>query len=374
MASTPRASAPASKLTFLLGKVDSPADGVRDYCEYLGGALERHGFAGEIARVDWFLEGWPLALRKLWNDSRAWRGRWVVLQFTAMGWSKRGFPLGAVAALRIVKRHGALCAVVFHEPVGLSGPRAIDRVRGACQSWVVRKLHNLAEKSIFPTPLESIAWLPKSDPKAKFITIGANVIGGSATPVTGAQDEKKMRTVAIFCLSDLPCLREELVDIAAAARVAKESGANFRLVFLGRGTFEASAEIKQALSNISVEYSNLGVVPAERVGAVLSDADAMLCVRGRVYPRRSSALAGIASGLPLVGYAGEAENTPLADAGLVLVPYRDGAALGAALARVLKDGGALTGLRERSRRAYQQHFSWDSIAARVAAFLGAEKE
>jgi glycosyltransferase involved in cell wall biosynthesis len=361
-------------MILLVGKRDFPTDGVQDYCEYLGEALGRRGVDAKVARVDGVSEGWLSALRGLWNDSHDWRGRWVIMQYTALSWSAWGFPFGAVAALVIVRRRGGRCAVVFHEPFGLSGPRAIDRIRGACQNWVVKKLHDLAEKSIFPTPLESVAWLLTTDPKAKFISIGANVPGGFLKPRTSSQRVNELQTVAIFCLSGLPYLREELEDISEATKVAKESGADFRLLFIGRGTSEASSEISQALRNIPVEYSNLGVVSAERVSACLSEADAMLCVRGRVYPRRSSALAGIASGLPLIGYAGEAENTPLADAGLVLVPYRDRAALGMALARVLASEDILGKLRERSVRAYEQHFSWNSIAASVASFLGAEQK
>ena len=62
----------------------------------------------------------------------------------------------------------------------------------------------------------------------------------------------------------------------------------------------------------------------------------MLCVRGRIYLRRGSAIAGIACGLPIIGYAGESAGTPLDDAGVVLTPYRDGRAAGLALSRILQ--------------------------------------
>jgi hypothetical protein len=54
----------------------------------------------------------------------------------------------------------------------------------------------------------------------------------------------------------------------------------------------------------------------------------MLCVRGKLFPRRGSALAGIACGLPIIAYAGATEGTPLAEAGIELVPYRDCEVLG----------------------------------------------
>lgn len=361
-------------LVMLLGRRDTPVDGIEDYCSYLGRALASHDIQSKICCVDWHSDGWLQSFRKLWTRGRDWRGQWVILQYTALAWSRRGFPLGAAIALAIVKRRGARCAVVFHEPLGLSGPRPIDRVRGACQNWVVRKLHGIADKCIFPAPLETIGRLSKDDLKSAFIPIGANI---PRSPLAPASIESRRfdgpRTVAIFCLSGPPILREELEDISEAAAAAKQSGAEFRLLFLGRGTLEASEDISLRFKNLNIEISNLGLVSAERVAAALAESDAMLCVRGRVYLRRGSAIAGIACGLPILGYGGEAENTVLSEAGLLLVPYRDGAALGVALGRVMKDRNLQLELREASLRAYEKYFSWDSIASRFVTFLGVER-
>ena len=97
----------------------------------------------------------------------------------------------------------------------------------------------------------------------------------------------------------------------------------------------------------------------------------MLCVRGRLHPRRGSAIAGISCGLPIVGYAGAAERTPLAEAGVELVPYGDREALGRALARVLADVNLRKSLQEKSLRAQRKYFSWDVIAAAVVGCLDA---
>ena len=79
--------------------------------------------------------------------------------------------------------------------------------------------------------------------------------------------------------------------------------------------------------------------------------------------RRSTALAGIACGLPIVGYQGLSEGTPIAEAGLYLVPYRDSAALSAALTKVLQDDELAAQLRRKSRAAHAKYFSWDAVAA-----------
>jgi glycosyltransferase involved in cell wall biosynthesis len=104
-----------------------------------------------------------------------------------------------------------------------------------------------------------------------------------------------------------------------------------RLVVLGRGSKEAENYLKDALRNVGVELSVLGLLPAEEVANILADADLMLFVRGPLSGRRGSAVAGIASGLPIVGYSGSETTFPLTEAGLELVPEGDHEALACAL-------------------------------------------
>ena len=361
-------------MIFLLGKRDIPADGVQDYCEYLGQALEHRGVHNEIARVDWNSEGWLRALWRLQSGSREWSGDWVVLQYTALAWSRRGFPFGAVIALAIVRGRSARCAVVFHEPVGLSGPRWIDRIRKACQNWVVRKLFNLSERSIFPDPLHTITWLPSHDQKAVFIPIGANIPDGAQLAGSSARYDAAERTVVIYCLSDPPHLRQELGDISHAARISANHGLKLKVVFLGRGTEEARIEIERAFDGVPAEVSNLGIQSAADVRSTLAHSDVMLCVRGPLYLRRGSALAGIACGLPIVSYAGAAEGTPIAEAGVKLVPYGNREALGEGLQRILSDRNVWQELHEKNLMTYRNYFSWEGISRSMADALGPERK
>jgi len=353
----------------LLGRRDSPVDGVEDYCTYLGQALARRGVSLKAERVEWVDRGWLNALFRLRRDSAGWRGKWVLLQYTALSWSRRGFPMGALVTLAILRRRGARCAVVFHEPFGLGGPRWIDRIRGACQNWIVRALYLCADRSIFTAPLPTIAWLPKSGANATFIPIGANIPEPAAIGTVAADRNGAGKTVAIFCLSDPPNLQNELDDISLAMRAAANEAANLRVVFLGRGTAEAKYEIESAFEQMPVEVNNLGLQDAGEISRILAESDVMLCVRGWLSPGRGSALAGIACGLPIIGYAGAAEGTPLTEAGIELVPYRDSEALGRALVRVLGDVNLRRTLVERSLHSYTKNFSWDFIAGAFIDFL-----
>src|SRR5580692_13142586 len=151
MGSMQRESASARTWVALLGHGEETADGVQDYCEQLARALAPKGVDLKLVRVDWATKGWWFALRQLRRESKAWRGRWVLLQFTALAWSRRGFPLGVLAVLAVLRSRRARCAVVFHEPYSPRAARWFDQARGRFQEWIIRKIYKKVEKSIFPS-------------------------------------------------------------------------------------------------------------------------------------------------------------------------------------------------------------------------------
>jgi glycosyltransferase involved in cell wall biosynthesis len=356
--------------TAVLGQGDFPVDGVEDYCTFLGEALSRRGVKLKQIHVDWDSLGWVHALRQLSRESISWRGQWVLLQFTALAWSRRGFPFTALVALRALRRSGARVAVVFHEPFRQTAtPTVVNRVRGECQDWVINKLYEGAERAIFADPLSTIHWLPNKHAKAAFIPIGANIPELQPVPESVPTAGGTTKTVAVFCLTDPPNRRKELADISHAVRFATSKGSKIRLVFLGRGTQEAQEDIDRAFAGIPAEVRNLGLLPAAEVSYNLADSTVMLCVRGSLFPRRGSAIAGIACGLPIIGYAGSKTGFPITEAGLELVPEGDRDALARALDHVLSDDRVRQDLCRRSRRAHADYFSWEKIAERFATEL-----
>lgn len=347
-----------------------PTDGIEDYCTFLGEALLKHGIELQKVRVDWAGVGWARSFLRLWRESKGWRGQWVLLQFTSLAWSRRGFPYAAIAAILVVRSRGARVGVVYHESAGFEGPRWIDRVRRVCQEWVIRQLYRVAEKPIFTDPLEKISWLPSGNSKAAFIPISGNLPEPLSRPDRLRSQNGDLKVVVVYCLSDPPHRSFELEDISRAVEPLAARGLKLRLVFLGRGTPESKTDIEKAFSGIPVEASNLGLQSGDEVSRILGEADAMLCVRGRLFPRRGSALAGITCGLPIVAYAGASEGTPVSEAGVVLVPYRDVAALSRSLARILEDPDHWQELHGRSLLAHKKYFSWTAIAERFANTLG----
>src|SRR5690349_19273253 len=121
----------------LLGRPDSPTDALEDYSRSLGSALADRGHSFSVARVHWAEIGTLRALWQRWRKRAPWARDWLLIQYTALSWSSRGFPIRVLAVIWVLKRRKARVAVVFHDPVAWVGSRLVDRVRSACQRTVM---------------------------------------------------------------------------------------------------------------------------------------------------------------------------------------------------------------------------------------------
>jgi len=360
--------AAGTRLIALLGKLETPTDGVEDYCHWLGCALLKSGWQLECSYFPW-PRGWIAALGWLSRESRSWQGRWVCVQYTAFSWSRRGFTFGLLGALWILRRRGARCAMVLHDPGPCSGQRWIDRLRRAVQVPVLRLAYRWSERSIFTVDLEKATWLSGNREKAVFIPVGANLPGTSPIVLETVAGRPRPKEVAVFCLTGGVHARREAEDIAHAVVHATRQIGAVRLVVLGRNAQIGEAPLRAALAGTGVELEIHGVLPAESVEQRLGQADVLLFVRGGISSRRGSAIAGIVCGLPVVAYSWRETGPPVTEAGVVLVPSGDRAALANALTRVLTDDAYRAQLRRRSLGAREQHFSWEAIAAKYVEAL-----
>lgn len=357
-----------------LGRRDQPTDGVRDYCQYLADALARRGIRLNTADVQWAECGWLGGLASLWKVSEKWKGHWALFQYTALAWSRHGFPFGALLVVAILRFRGVRTAVVFHDWTGYTGPRWLDRIRWSCQLTVMRQIARLAHRSILPAPRDKAAWLPTDRAQAAFIPIGANLPTPRPEeirdcPDASAKSPMCQPTACVFCITADRRGMVEVDYIASAAKIAAARVGDIRLIALGHGSEENRPFLERALNGSAVELSVLGLVSAEEAVREISRADAALFVRGEMEAQRGSAIASIACGTPLVGFGSPERSFPLSDAGVILVPKGDGNALGEALVRVLSDDALRQELRKKNRRAYREYFSWDRIAQRFVEVL-----
>src|ERR1700694_3852190 len=129
----------------LLGRPDAPTDAVEEYCRYLGEALMAEDFELVIERGAWAESGCPRDASALRRRARGWREEWVLVQYTALAWSNRGFPLRFPQILQTLKAAGARVGVVFHDIEPYSGKRAIDQLRRRAQLHAMLKALRLSD-------------------------------------------------------------------------------------------------------------------------------------------------------------------------------------------------------------------------------------
>ena len=351
-----------------MGNRDTPTDGVEDYCIFLGHALSQQGVDLKQVRVLSSDKGWTRALRELGLASANWHEKWILIQYTALAWSRRGFPFGVLRVAKLLNNRHIRCAVVFHESARqrMRG-RWIDRIRGACQDAVIRSLYRRAAVAIFTVPLETIPWLPADDRKSVFVPIGANI--PERHGLRHSPDGTATKTVAIFGVSGAPHTAAESETIAAIARRAAQAVPNLRLVILGRGSLEAGKFLEPALRANGVEVVAKGVLPAEEVAAELEAATAFLFIRDTISLQRGSVLAAIACGLPIAGYRNGRIAPPLDQAGIEWASLGDTDELARCLVRLLTDSQRWAELRERNLQLQQNAFSWSRIARQYLAAL-----
>jgi hypothetical protein len=353
----------------LLGRRDLPTDAVEEYCRYLSTSLQHGGVALEITRVAWMEKGWRDALQDLRRKVGSQQNSWYLLQYTALAWSRRGFPWRVLSVMHLLKKSGVRCAVVFHDAEMYFGNRIVDRVRRAVQLYTMRKTMRLANLSILTIPREKIPWITGESLNTVFIPVGANLPAPERAWPKAPVEPRRSPAVAIFSLSEGRVGEEEAELIAEAALYVTERIGALRIVVLGRNSEIARTRLRERLGAKSVELIFHGILPAEDVVQVLGSCDAMLFVRGPISTRRGSAIAGIACGLPVIAREGWETAAPVTEAGVVLVPPAAKLEFGPALLRVLTDVSYRTLLAERSRKAQTQYFSWEVIAALYVSAL-----
>jgi glycosyltransferase involved in cell wall biosynthesis len=357
----------AEKVILLLGRRDEPTDGVADYCEMLREAGLPRSLSFEPVQLPWAEHGWGPALAELRRAAAGWRDRWVLLQYTTLAWSRRGFPLRAPRLLEVLRQCGARPGVVFHDFLPLRGSGIVGNVREYCHLRVLRRLYARSDLAIFTVPLNKISWLPPRREKAVFIPVGANC----PEAISAIRDvTPKIKTVAVYGITGGDRTLIEVADIAIALTRASQAAGPIRLLLFGRGSRETEPTLRSELAGLDVEIESLGLLSPVEVNQALASADVLLFVRGQISSRRGSAIAGIASGLPIVCYSGPETAWPITEAGILAVPLGDREALSGALETLVSDGPFRRTLAERSRLAHEKYFSWAAITERFAAALG----
>jgi glycosyltransferase involved in cell wall biosynthesis len=233
----------------------------------------------------------------------------------------------------------------------------------------MRSVAQLADMVFVTVEPLRLPWAKGCKRKLRALVVGSNVGEALGSSVEQRQRNSQF-TVAVFGCTEGPRGGEERqIIVQVAARVA-EKVHRVRVVAFGRGTAPGEARWPEA-SGVTVE--TYGVVPSEHASAFLRNADALLLVRGAVSSRRGSAIAGIAHGLPVVGFASPETGWPITEGGIVFCRLGDVEGLASALVRVAKDSEFAASLRRRSAEVYGRYFSWEAIATRFLSVLDQQR-
>ena len=356
----------------LLGRHDEPTDAVEDYCRHLGEALAAHNLDLQIRRVPWNEHGWATSFKALQLQAEAWRASWILVQYTALAWSARGFPRRFLRVLHILRKAGARVAVVFHDAEPFGGNRLIDRLRRAMQLHVMRTALNFSDHAVFTVTPERLSWPPSAPAKSSFIPVGANF----PSPLVPQRHEEihSPATVGVFSITGGSAGDRETRDVIAAVRYASEKLGRVRLLVFGRYAEVREHALREGLRDLSAEVDVCGVIDATELVERFAASDVLLFARGTISSRRSSAIAGIGCGLPVIAIEGSETAPPITDAGVILLSeHLDERSLqrqlGEALVRLLSEHDFRVQLVRRSRAAHEKFFSWPAIAARYLKFL-----
>jgi glycosyltransferase involved in cell wall biosynthesis len=349
----------------LLGREDEPTDALEDYCKLLAQSLHKRGYSLEIFRVPWAEQGWRRALKDAAKRFADRRGGWVLVQYTPLAWSRRGFPLRFARVIDGLKGAGIHVLIVFHDPEPFGGRRFRDRLRRRVQLAVMRRAAQLADRIVSTISPDRVAWMqdPAIRAKTLLLPVGSNLpVMPRKAPVSG----KRIPVVIVFGFSNLA---SETSMIARVLLRAAEEVGPLHLTVFGRGAKVAGTLLLPLLAKSPVELEDFGILEAEGAGSLLANADVQLFVRSGLSSRRGSGIAGIACGLPIVGFSDAETTFPITEAGVRLVPMGDQEGLVRELVVVLKEQTLRETLRQRSFEATERYFSWDRIADAYLSFL-----
>ena len=221
-----------------------------------------------------------------------------MLQYSHLAWSRRGFPLGALAIAATVRLGGTKLAVTLHDPLPFAGIRVRDRIRTFTQLMVMRLLVLLAHRTFVTVDPSVISWAGgRMRAALSLVPVGSNV--GVRTRGRAPGEE---RTVVVFGVTENNVA--EATRIARVVRTARRSLPDLALQVVGRGAQQSMPILQSELDRSDVRLSVHGVIAAREVASHIADADVLLFLRGGASSRRGTIAAAIACGTPIVAERG----------------------------------------------------------------------
>lgn len=335
-------------------------DGVLDHASGLTKAMGDEGWRSELVVVDWRSEGFLRSLRKLRRRLRQTDADRVVVHYSHLAWSRRGFPFGFIALVAVLKSLGAEVFVWIHDP-GRVGPRLHHRVMSFVKGRGLVLATWMSDGSVVSVHPTCIDWISRRT---------RNVIYCPSAPIVGHhpwRGSNSLPTVAVFGSAIGPLAKKAEAVTRVCTRLAQIVG-QFELRLVGADDGSA-ALIADMLRGSGVQVRSTGHLDVEGIADALSSSTVLLVVREGLTPRSSTLSAALMCGLPVIGMTGDETCEPIFDAGTIIVDDSDWDAMAVAVGRVIADPVLAQELSERSHDVATDWFSWSATVRRVAGLF-----
>ncbi len=366
LGSWPRPMDPSARaeILFVYPRLHHPVDGIRFYAQHLVSALRRGGLAETRLHERVGLAGW---FHLSASGDRKSCGVTVVVHYQPFSYARWGFaPLLLLALWRL--RRGPCCdrlVVLVHEVFVTPRNRAQRLMRAwqrlqlrailaladtilVTKQWSAGKMQDLTSKDILHLPAGSTLPLGKSSRSAQREALG---LGEDDVVLTAFGTGLVTRSVP---------------EVALCARAVADAGYRVSVFNLGAGT--------PPLDDLppTIQLFEPGMLEAEELSAWLAASDIYLApVSDGVSSGRTTVMAALQHGLPVVGTAGEATEPVLRDAteALILVPAGRPDLLAKAALSLASDFDRRVRMGKAAQEFYQSTFDWNIIAERLLSIL-----
>ncbi len=322
-------------------------DAIDEYSRRLVHAL---GEIGTPARYE------PDGVRSLSRIDRC--TPWVLLQYNPLSYGRWGFaPMLIRQALALLQRTEARLVLSVHEPwVDIYG-------------WRSAIMSGYQRLQLLPLLVMADAIITMTESLASALGRGAVPIpvGTTITPVTvGAAvarerfDVRGRFVVALFGRGH-PSRLLDYAEQAISELVVTSVGR--RLTVLNLGDLAPDLALPP-----SIDVRTLGGLDPGELSHALRASDMLLLpFSDGVSARRTTLMAGLAHGVPVVGLSGRnTDHVLLAPGALVLTPVGDRVAFAKAVVTLASDHVNLREVGEAGRRLYLKEFDWPVLAHTVS--------
>lgn len=292
------------------------------------------------------------------------RPQWILLQYMPFSYGRRGIAPGLVRdAIALKRSSGATFGVMVHEAwVPMEGLRTcLMGTWQRAQLYALARLADVTVVSIEP-------FLKTFGERAVHVPVGSNVAvsdltRSSARAQLGIGDEL---VVALFGTGN-PHRALDHAEVALTALAERRGIDGLRVLNLGAGA--------KRLQNVppQLRIDTPGKLPERDISRHLRASDLLLMpFTDGVSTRRTSLMAGLAHGLPVVGLAGSSTDTVLLShpEALVLTPVGDRRAYARAVVTLAADTEGMHRAGAAAQALYAAQFDWPVVASRLIAILG----